>query len=174
MIPDIRIRWNGVKVRLRGFGLRKLQHLQILEVGLKSMKARLAGAIDQNDAPTKPLTKRYAIRKTRAGKGNRRDLRLTGALLDGIKPRYADDFRAVADATGRLGRIKARIYRDLLKFSPRDQVAMGRISTVLFKQNVQTTLAQLTPNGARASRFSRATPAARDSRPVRDFPLRRA
>ena len=169
MIPDVRIRWNGVKVRLRGFGLRKLQHLQILEVGLKSIKARLVGAIDQNDAPTKPLTKRYAVRKTRAGKGNRRDLRLTGALLDGIKPRYADDFRAVADATGRLGRMKARIYRDLLQFSPRDQIAMGRISTVLFKQNVQTTLQQLTPNAPRRkpvlreSAFSRQVPYGRSA-----------
>lgn len=147
MIPDVRIKWNGVRVRLRGFGLRKIQHLKILGVGLKSIKARLARAVGQDDAPTEPLTKRYAIRKTRAGKSNRRDLNLTGQLLEGIKPRYSDDYRAIADATGRKGRMKARLYRDLLMFSPRDQVDMGRIATVLFKESVQRTMAPLTPAG---------------------------
>lgn len=145
MVPDIRIKYQGVRVRLRGFGFKKIHHLRLLLEGLRSIKARLAKAVDENDSRTKPLSKGYAIFKSRAGKGNQRNLRFSGALLDGIKPRYADDQQAIADATGQLGRMKARIYRDLLRFSPNDQAVMRKVADELFKENVEQVFQTLTP-----------------------------
>ncbi len=137
MVPDIRIKFQGARVRLRGFGFKKIHHLRLLLEGIRSIRSRLGKALDENDTRTKPLTKRWAIIKTRAGKGNLRNLRFTGALLDGIKPRYADDQQAIADATGSLGRMKARIYRDLLRFSPSDQAAMRKVAEELFHDETE-------------------------------------
>jgi hypothetical protein len=143
-MPDVRIKYNGVRVRLRGFGMRKLHHLRILMVGLDSIRSRLARGIGETDGPTKPLTKRYAIYKSRVTRSRSiRDLRLTGELLDGLKPRYADDTKAVADASGRKGRMKARIYRDLLRFSPQDQEAMREMAADVFAEQVEQVTQQL-------------------------------
>lgn len=149
MMLDIRIRFNGARVRLRGFGMRKLHNLKVLLEGIKSIRERLARGIGENDAPTKPLNKGYARRKVRKGKRAIRDLNFTGDLLPGIKPRYADDNQAIADATGRKGRMKARMYRRLLQFSPADQAKMSRLAEQLHRENVTQTFQQLTPRGFR-------------------------
>jgi hypothetical protein len=137
MIQDIRIRYNGVRVRLVGWGFRKFHNLRVLETGIASIKERLAKGIGEDDAPTKPLSKRYARRKafTRRRRAVR-DLDLTGQLLDSIKPRYADDRQAIADAGTRIGRLKARVHRQLLLFSEKDQAAMGDAAGQLFKEGV--------------------------------------
>lgn len=136
---DLKIKRKGVNVRLVGFGNRKFLNLKLLDIGLASVKARLAKHIGSDDAPTKPLTKRYARRKSKlTGRAAWRDLRLTGSFLDGFLPRYSDDNRAVAQPAGRLGRIKAVLYRDLINFSAADQRAMYRAAeemlTVPFSQ----------------------------------------
>lgn len=138
MIPDVRIKYNGVNVRLVGWGFRKLHNLRILETGLASIKGRLAKGTGQDDTPTKPLSKRYARYKSYVRRKKAiRDLDLTGQLLDSIKPRYADDRQAIADAGTRLGRMKARLYRDLLLFSPNDQAAMGEKAAEFFGDGAQ-------------------------------------
>ena len=130
---EARIKYNGVNVRLVGAGFAKYQNLRILEVGIKSIKARLARGISENDSPTKPLTKQYARYKSYVRRKKAvRDLDLTGRLLDEIKPRYADDRQAIADASTRLGRLKARKYADLLRFSDRDQATMLDTARDLF------------------------------------------
>ena len=45
-------------------------------VGVAAVKNRLAAAQGPTDSSAKPLTKRYAIQKTKLGKGNRRNLML--------------------------------------------------------------------------------------------------
>jgi hypothetical protein len=137
MIQDIRIKYNGVRVRLVGWGFRKLHNLRVLETGISSIKERLARGIGEDDAPTKPLSKRYARFKAFARRKRAvRDLELTGQLLDSIKPRYADDRQAIADAGTRIGRLKARVHRQLLIFSEKDQAAMGDVAATLFKEGV--------------------------------------
>ena len=137
MIPDIRIKYNGVNVRLVGFGFKKLHNLRILEAGLKSIKARLAKGIGETDSSTKPLKKRYArFKSKRTGRRAIRDLNLTGQLLDSIKPRYADDRQAIADAGTRIGRLKARVHRDLLLFSNNDQKVMLAVAEKIFTEGV--------------------------------------
>jgi hypothetical protein len=138
MIPDIRIKYNGANVRLVGFGFNKLHNLKILEAGIEAIKARLSKGSDENDGPTKPLKKRYARYKSKRTGGRAvRDLNLTGQLLESIKVRYADDRQAIADAGTRIGRIKARIYADLLQFSPADQKQMLELAEEYFVEGVE-------------------------------------
>lgn len=160
-VADIRIKYDGVNVRLVGFGFRKFHNLRILEAGIKSMKERLAKGVSEDDGPTKPLKKRYARRKSKlTGRRAIRDLSLTGALLDEIKPRYADDRQAIADASTRAGRMKARIYADLLQFSNGDQAKMLELATDLFAEGVEQTV-RVGRNLARAAATSRSTITAR-------------
>lgn len=141
MIPDVKIKYNGVNVRLVGFGFKKLQNLRILEAGIKAMKERLAKGISEDDGPTKPLKKRYArFKSKRTGRRAIRDMNLTGQLLEEIKPRYADDRQAIGDASTRKGRMKARIYSDLLRFSNGDQAKMLTLAESLFTDGVQQTI----------------------------------
>lgn len=141
MTVDVRIKWSGVNVRLRSFGFRKFHNLRIMDLGLKSIKERLAKGIGENDAPTDPLKKRYArFKSKRTGRKAIRDLMLTGSLLSGLKTRYADDRIAIADAGmgkgARKDRMKARVHKRLLMFSPADQKAMLELATKLFKEGV--------------------------------------
>lgn len=161
MIQDVRIKYNGVRVRLVGWGFRKFHHLKILETGINSVKERLARGIGETDAPTKPLSKKYARFKAYARRKKAvRDLNLTGELLAGIKPRYADDRQAIADASGRRGRMKARVHRNLLIFSERDQAAMGDVAASLFREGVSQEVTAA-PRYRRAATTSRQSVRAR-------------
>jgi len=161
MIPDIRVKYDGVNVRLVGFGFRKFHNLRILEVGIRSMKERLAKGVSEDDGPTKPLKKRYArFKSKKTGRRAVRDMNLTGALLDEIKPRYSDDRQAIADAGTRLGRMKARVHSDLLRFSNGDQAKMLELATQLFADGVEQTI-RTGRNLPRAAATSRSTITAR-------------
>lgn len=163
MIQDVRIKYNGVKVRLVGWGFAKYHHLRILEAGISSIKARLARGIGSDDAPTKPLSKKYARFKAYSRRKRAiRDMELTGQLLDSIKPRYADDRQAIADAGTRIGRLKARVHRDLLIFSERDQAAMSDVAAGLFRSGVTEQFANI-PRYRRAAATARASITARRS-----------
>lgn len=155
MIQDIRIKYNGVRVRLVGFGFRKYHNLRILETGLASIKERLSRGIGENDAPTEPLTKKYARFKAYARRLKPvRDLDLTGRLLDSIKPRYSDDRQAIADADTQKNRTKARKHKQLLMFSERDQAAMLDTASQLFGEGVERSIGSVFGFG-----LARATPA---------------
>jgi hypothetical protein len=135
---DLKLKRDGVKLRLVGFGPRKRFNLRVLEVGLASMKQRLARGIGSADTPTAKLSKRYAIRKTRLlRQAAKRDMRLTGAFLDSFLPRYADEQRAAAYASGRLGRAKAILYKeDMLNFSASDIRAMSEMARRLVPEEI--------------------------------------
>jgi hypothetical protein len=149
---DVRIRYNGVRVRLRGFGFRKFHNLRLLEAGLASVRTRLERGLGSDDTPTQPLTKRYARYKSKVTRRKAvRDLRLTGDFLDNFLPRYADDHMAVAYSRGRLGRMKAILYRDLINFSENDQNAMRELAGRFFKEQVTEVRHQLTPQVSRGT-----------------------
>jgi len=79
-------------------------------------------------------------------------MKLTGKTLAGLKPRYADDNQAVADASGRRGKALARIARKLLSFSPNDQKVMKEVAAHLFREQVGQTFESVGP--ARGGGFS--------------------
>jgi hypothetical protein len=157
--------FNGVRVRLRAYNQdRARNNLRILATGIESMKRRLADGVGSDDQRLAPLTKNYAKYKSRVtGRRAVRDMRLTGSLLDGIKPRYADDSMAIADASGRRARmgkikagitdrVKARIHKRHLIFSPKDQEAMSREAAEVFQSHVAAVVGSLSPKGGGALR----------------------
>lgn len=139
MIPRTRIQYNGARVRIEGPRFLAEDNIAIIEAGWDSIKHRLSRGVGSDDGPTTALNKAYARRKTRLGARPVRDLRLTGALLDNeIKVRYADDRQAIMDAGTRLGRTKARLNAELLKFSESDQAALRDQAASIFTRKVKT------------------------------------
>src|SRR5579885_2600782 len=79
-MASVRI-WQKKQIRLDQLNFRQHQMFKIGNVGVVAVKNRVSAALGPSDAPAKPLTKRYAIRKTRLGKRNRWNLTLTGDML---------------------------------------------------------------------------------------------
>ncbi|MBI2818128.1 MAG: hypothetical protein HYX72_14430 [Acidobacteria bacterium] len=101
--------------------------VKIGTVGVAALKNRLEAAQGPNDSPAKPLTKRYAIYKTRMGKGNRRNLRLTGRMLDNFMVRTVTENTAKASLTSRKERIKGWANQKIepwVVLSPKNQAAV--------------------------------------------------
>lgn len=137
MIFDTRIRYNGVRVRIRGASFRRFHNLRILSAGVESIKFRLEKGIGSDDAKTEPLSTSYARRKSKLTRRRAiRDLDFTGQMLSELRPRYADDNQAIADTSTRMGRMKARLYKELLLFSDNDQAAMAELAGKLFKGDI--------------------------------------
>ena len=90
-------------------------------VAVAGVKNRLGAARNLSDAPSKPLSKRYAIRKSRnlarggfrrtgpgSGRKNVRDLRFTGNMLRNFQVRTVTSRRALARNSAPKDRIKAK------------------------------------------------------------------
>ena len=75
------------QVRIDQMNFRQQSMFKIGTVGVAAVKNRLAAAQGPTDSSAKPLTKRYAIRKTKLGKGNRRNLMMTGDMLRNFQVR---------------------------------------------------------------------------------------
>ncbi|MBL8227272.1 MAG: hypothetical protein JNL98_02290 [Bryobacterales bacterium] len=89
------------EIRLDRLNFRQQQMFKVGTVGVAAVKNRLAVAEGPDDSPAKPLTKRYSIWKTKMGKGNRRNLVLSGEMLRNFVVRTVSDNRAKASVTGR-------------------------------------------------------------------------
>lgn len=88
------------KIELSRLNFDQKQMVTLGTIGLGSIKARVGNALNPNDAPARPLTRRYAIRKSRL-RGlqkfvgptfggtraitNKRDLTLTGNMLRNLR-----------------------------------------------------------------------------------------
>mgnify|MGYP001111607061 CR=1 FL=1 len=121
-MPTVRVYFRK-QLRLDRLNFKQRQMYELGSVGVAAVKQRLAAARGPTDAPAKPLTKRYAIYKTRLGKGNRRNLRLTGDLLDNFQVRTVSENRAKA-MVSRENRTKAWVNQKLeawMVFSPRNK-----------------------------------------------------
>ena len=107
-MASVRI-YQKKEVRLDRLNIKHAQMFKIGNVGLASVKNRLAGAQGPNDGAAKPLSRYYAIRKTKMGRGNRRDLMLTGDMLRNSMVRTVSENKAKATNSTRKDRIKAWI-----------------------------------------------------------------
>ena len=99
-MPSVRV-YLKKEVRIDRLNFRQQQMLKIGTVGVAAVKNRLAAAQGPNDGAAKPLSKRYAIWKTKLGKGNRRNLVLSGDMLRNFMVRTVSENRAKASVTGR-------------------------------------------------------------------------
>ena len=125
-MATIRI-WQKKQIRLDRLNFKQHQMFKIGNVGVAAVKNRVGAALGPSDAPAKPLTKRYAIRKTRLGKGNRRNLTLTGDMLRNFMVRTVSENRARAGLSTRKDRIKAWVNQKIepwVVFSPKNRAAV--------------------------------------------------
>jgi hypothetical protein len=125
-MASVRI-YQKKQIRLDRLNFRQAQMFKIGNVGVAAVKNRLAAAQGPTDASAKPLTKRYAIRKTKLGKGNRRDLSFTGDMLRNFLVRTVSENKAKASNSTRKDRLKAWINNKIepwILFSPRNRTAV--------------------------------------------------
>jgi hypothetical protein len=116
------------QVRIDQMNFRQQSMLKIGTVGVAAVKNRLAAAQGPTDSSAKPLTKRYAIRKTQLGKGNRRNLMMTGDMLRNFQVRTVSDNKAKANNSTRKDRLKAWINQKIepwVVFSPKNKAAVA-------------------------------------------------
>jgi len=125
-MPSVRVFFKK-QVRIDQMNFRQQSMFKIGTVGVAAVKNRLAAAQGPTDSAAKPLTKRYAIRKTKLGRGNRRDLMLTGDMLRNFQVRTVSDNRAKASNSTRKDRLKAWINQKIepwIVFSPKNRAAV--------------------------------------------------
>ena len=116
------------QVRIDQMNFRQQSMFKIGTVGVAAVKNRLAAAQGPTDSSAKPLTKRYAIQKTKLGRGNRRNLMLTGDMLRNFQVRTVSDNRAKASNSTRKDRLKAWLNQKIepwVVFSPKNKVAVA-------------------------------------------------
>jgi hypothetical protein len=94
-MPSIRI-YQKKQIRLDRLNFRQSQMFKIGNVGVAAVKNRLAAAEGPTDGSAKPLAKRYAIWKTKLGKGNRRNLMLSGDMQRNFQVRTVSENKAKA------------------------------------------------------------------------------
>jgi hypothetical protein len=115
------------QIRLDRLNIRQHQMFKIGNVGVAAVKNRLSAALGPEDSLAKPLTKRYAVRKTRLGKGNRRNLSFTGDMLRNFMVRAVSESKAKASLSTRKDRIKAWVNQKIepwAVFSPKNRQAV--------------------------------------------------
>lgn len=102
------------QIRLDLLSFTQRQMFNMGNVGLASRKHEISQGLNATGGRAKPLSKRYAIRKSRNTKGgqgkgrNIRDLRLSGDMLREWSVRTVSNRQAVASWTTLKNRIKAR------------------------------------------------------------------
>jgi hypothetical protein len=107
-MASVRI-YQKKEIRLDRLNVRQHQMFKIGNAGVAVVKNRLAAAQGPSDGPAKPLSRLYAIRKTKMGKGNRRNLMLTGDMLRNFQVRTVSENKAKASNSTRNDRTKAWI-----------------------------------------------------------------
>ena len=125
-MPSIRI-YQKKQIRLDRLSFRQTQMFKIGNVGVAAVKNRVTAAMGPSDGAAKPLTKRYAIFKTKRGKGNRRNLTFSGDMLRNFLVRTVSENKAKASNSTRKDRIKAWITSKIepwIVFSPRNKAAV--------------------------------------------------
>jgi len=135
-VPSVRV-FQKKQIRLDRLNFRQQQMFKVGTVGVAAVKNRLAAAQGPDDSPAKPLTKRYAILKTKLGRGNRRNLYLTGDMLRNFQVRTVSENKAKASNSTRKDRIKAWINSKIepwIVFSPKNKTAVVNATNQILRE----------------------------------------
>ncbi|MGD0774915.1 MAG: hypothetical protein ABSC05_19040 [Candidatus Solibacter sp.] len=138
------------QVRIDRMNFRQQSMLKIGTVGVATVKNRVAAALDSNDAPSKPLTKGYARRKTKLGLGDKRNLMFTGDMLRNFQVRTVSDNKAKANNSTRTGRLKAWLNQKIepwVLFSPKNQKEVAESAAKVLKEMAPTLVLERTMEG---------------------------
>ena len=125
-MPSIRI-YQKKQIRLDRLNFRQARCSRSATSASRRSRTALRPRRARPTPAAKPLTKRYAIRKTKLGKGNRRNLMLTGDMLRNFLVRTVSENRAKASNSTRKDRIKAWINQKIepwIVFSPKNRTAV--------------------------------------------------
>jgi hypothetical protein len=125
------------QIRIDQMNFRQQAMFKIGTVGVASVKNRVTAAMGPSDSPAKPLTRPYAIAKTKLGLGNRRNLTLTGDMLRNFQVRTVTENRAKASNSSRKDRLKAWINQKIepwIIFSPRNKTAVADAAGKVLKE----------------------------------------
>lgn len=114
------------------------------DYGVAEVLDRIGRAQGPEDGAAKPLGKGYAIQKTKAGLGNRRNLRFKGLggghMLDNLKVRTVGKNEVRAGFSVRWAQKKAQgntAREPFLLFSPRNQERVAKVGgNLLYKENL--------------------------------------
>jgi hypothetical protein len=148
-MPSVRV-YQKKQLRLDLLNFRQRQMYALGSIGVAAVKSRLAAAQGPEDSAAKPLTKRYAIFKTRKGMGNRRDLRLTGQMLANFTVRTVTDNRAKASLSTRKDRTKAWANQKReawMVFSPKNKAAVAEAGGKMLRQLIPRLIVERTLGG---------------------------
>ena len=125
-MPSVRI-YVKKQIRLDRLNFKQTAMFKIGNVGVAAVKNRVTAAQGPNDSAAKPLTKRYAIWKSKRGGGNRRNLSFTGDMLSNFQVRTVSENKARASLSTRKDRIKAWVNQKIepwVVFSPKNKAAV--------------------------------------------------
>lgn len=141
------------KLRLDLLDFDQKQMYRLGDFGVTEVLSRIAKGQGPEDSPAKPLGKGYAIRKTKAGLGNRRNLRFKGLggghMLDNLKVRTVSKNEAQARFSVLWAREKAEANtarEPFMLFSPRNQKQVAAMASRLLIEEKLPRLIQSTPN----------------------------
>lgn len=139
-MPKIRVFVKGIR-QVGNLSFKPYQMLKIGTVGLAAVKNRVQSGLNGSDQPGKPLSKGYAIRKSRLlRKKAVRDLNLTGAMFRNLQVRTVSANSAQARNTTRRDRMKGLANGKIepwLVFSQGNQTSVMRAARLIFGQNVR-------------------------------------
>jgi hypothetical protein len=135
-MASVRI-YQKKEVRLDRLSVRQHEMFKIGNVGVASVKNRLAAAKGPDDGAAKSLSRYYAIRKSKMGKGNVRNLMLTGDMLRNFLVRTVSENKAKASNSTRKDRIKAWITSKIepwAVFSPKNRQEVIRVGNQVLRE----------------------------------------
>ena len=148
-MPSVRV-YQKRQLRLDLLNFKQRQMYELGTVGVAAVKARLAAAKGPEDSAAKPLTKRYAIFKTKKGKGNRRNLTFSGDMLRNFEVRTVSENRAKANVSTRKNRIKAWVNQKRetwMVFSPKNKATVAESARKMIDQMKPRLLLEKTLGG---------------------------
>lgn len=135
--PRVRV-YVKRQLRLDRLTFNQQQMFQIGTKGVESVKNRVQSARNATDSAAKPLTKKYAIRKTMKFRRKvQRDLTLSGRMIENFQVRTVSENKAYASMTTRHAREAAGKNNSLerwVAFSPTNIKQTIDAAYVIFKE----------------------------------------
>ena len=141
-----KIKYQGRKVALRGFGFGKYALLKLGNIGVSEILKRVARGLGSDDSRMPELQGAYRGRKTREGARPFRDLRFTGEMMSNLSVRWASENQAMTAFSSAHARTAANRNQVILAkkcygpgflaYSPKDQKTIIKEAEMLFKAEV--------------------------------------
>lgn len=139
-MPSVRV-FVKKQRQVAHLGFKQFQMLKIGTVATAAVKNRVTSGLNAADAPSKPLSKGYAIFKTRRLRRKvKRDLTLTGQMLNNLQVRTVSNNYAQSRNTTRKDREKANRNQQVepwVVYSRENERAITRATLLIFAENVR-------------------------------------